>query len=672
METTYKAVPDVEALRYKGTPEKPDIKIFVSHRIDLDSETIDNPLYIPVRCGAVYDKREGVTMLGDDTGDNISEKRETFNEFTVMYWVWKNVDADYYGLCHYRRYLSFSSEVFPTGINPCQHVECEWLDGDSEKKYGLDSAERITSIVKKTDGCIIDPIRIDAVPTPKGLKKNVKAHWSGWEDALIKQGTLDKVRKIINDRHPTYKEIYDRYLNSKEYYGFNCFILRKELFQQMCEFVFDVVFELEKQLDVSYYSETMLRTCGYMGELLTGMFLYKIAHDKQYSIAHRQLVYFKNTEICPKAIKPVRDGAIPIVLMASDFYFPYVGVFIKSLMDSSGENNYYDIIVLHKSITLEHQKQLEKLCRDEKENFSIRFYNPTSRLRNVSLYIASATYSEEAYYRILVPWILRDYDKAICMDADIIALKDIAELYAYDVDNVLAAGVKDVVYQGMLNLNRNDDYNYSVKEMKMKNPYNYINTGVLLMNLKAMREKWSEEEIVKFAGAHKFRIQEQDILNVLLEGNVLFLPIRWNCYVEGNSWVSEQLSNAPVNSLKEYRKEEKEVILLHYASQPKPWDEPSLKYAEIFWNVARATPFYEELIGRIVKAAVAPLSNRVPLDMRTGVRKFADKLLPLGTGRRKFAKMILPKGSLRWCFCKQIYYIFKPQYRPVKQQNTND
>ena len=90
--------------------EKPDIKIFVSHRIDMEAETIDNPLYVNVRCGAVYDKRENIDMVGDDTGDNISEKRESFSELTVMYWAWKNVEADYYGLCHYRRYLSFATQ----------------------------------------------------------------------------------------------------------------------------------------------------------------------------------------------------------------------------------------------------------------------------------------------------------------------------------------------------------------------------------------------------------------------------------------------------------------------------------------------------------------------------------------------------------------------------------
>ena len=115
-ERQYRPLPDVECLKYHGTPDKPDIKIFVSHRIDLDSETIDNPLYIPVRCGAVYDEREGVTMLGDDTGDNISEKRESFCELTVQYWAWKNIKADYYGLCHYRRYFSFADEKLEEDI----------------------------------------------------------------------------------------------------------------------------------------------------------------------------------------------------------------------------------------------------------------------------------------------------------------------------------------------------------------------------------------------------------------------------------------------------------------------------------------------------------------------------------------------------------------------------
>ena len=62
-----------------------NIRIFVSHRIDIDSETVDTPVYFPVRCGAVYDEEGNSEIQGDDTGDNISKLRMSFCEFTVQY-----------------------------------------------------------------------------------------------------------------------------------------------------------------------------------------------------------------------------------------------------------------------------------------------------------------------------------------------------------------------------------------------------------------------------------------------------------------------------------------------------------------------------------------------------------------------------------------------------------
>ena len=150
-EKQYKPVPDVECLKYHGTPDKPDIKIFVSHRIDLDSETIDNPLYIPVRCGAVYDEREGVTMLGDDTGDNISEKRESFCELTVLYWAWKNVKADYYGLCHYRRYISFADKSYRPKNDKSGFYTADRLNEKNIKKFQLNNTNKIVSEISKFD-----------------------------------------------------------------------------------------------------------------------------------------------------------------------------------------------------------------------------------------------------------------------------------------------------------------------------------------------------------------------------------------------------------------------------------------------------------------------------------------------------------------------------------------
>ena len=89
--------------------KKPLIKIFSTQRIDKKADVFDCDSIVPVRCGAVYDKTDGCGIIGDNTGENISEKRMTFCELTTQYWAWKNVDADYYGFCHYRRYFSFSS-----------------------------------------------------------------------------------------------------------------------------------------------------------------------------------------------------------------------------------------------------------------------------------------------------------------------------------------------------------------------------------------------------------------------------------------------------------------------------------------------------------------------------------------------------------------------------------
>lgn len=121
-----------------------DIKIFVSHRIDKDTEIIDSPLYYNIRCGAVYDKREKVEILGDNVGENISEKRNSFCELTVMYWAWKNMQADYYGLCHYRRYLSFAE-------HSANIIEKNYIDSKLISEYKLNDINALKNLVNKYD-----------------------------------------------------------------------------------------------------------------------------------------------------------------------------------------------------------------------------------------------------------------------------------------------------------------------------------------------------------------------------------------------------------------------------------------------------------------------------------------------------------------------------------------
>lgn len=678
-EKPYKPVPDVECLKYHGTPDKPDIKIFVSHRIDLDSETIDNPLYIPVRCGAVYDEREGVTMLGDDTGENISEKRESFCELTVLYWAWKNIKADYYGLCHYKRYLSFSDKKYESDFKG--HVPENVLGKSSAKKYNLLNQIKMEQTISNYDILVAEDASVRYMPTFRGKKENVYKYWLGYDGGLLDKKDLDETIHLIKTRHPEYLKTLEKYLNGTMIRGFNCFVMSKEFFFKLCEFEFDVLFELEKTIDRSEdCSSYKKRTCGYMGELLFDVFILHEISKKVTQVHQTQLVLFLNSDRKPEMLQMLRkQPSVPIVLLSSSYYVPYLGVCIKSIMQHSSPLNYYDIIVLEKEISDYDQKLLKDEFSDY-GNISLRFFDPSKRFDGIDLYVSSEAYSVEAYYRILIPWILEGYKKAIVMDCDVIVKADLANLFCVDVDGFCAGGVRDIVYQGMLGGGQIDYLEYAKNEMKMKDPYNYVNTGVMLLNLTEVRKCYTEEFIIKYTSTHKFRIQEQDILNVLFEGKWKYLDTKWNFFLKMNDWVATCLQFAPEKSLKAYKQAEENPYIIHYANQPKPWDNPGVIQSKEFWAVARQTQFYEIIICRMIDIRVGSLApsvwdlqNRMGLfDPRSDARKFADKLLPPGTRRREFAKLLLPKGSLRWRFCKQIYYIFRPQYRPKKEADIED
>lgn len=623
--------------------KKPDIKIFVSHRIDLDSETIDNPLYVNVRCGAVFDKRKNVTMLGDDTGDNISEKRDSFCELTVMYWAWKNVKADYYGLCHYRRYLSFSDEVYDIDSYGC--VEADYIDEENIKKFNLDE-NHIRIALKNYDLITVKPVDVRKIhPSIHSIYDYCKM-----ADKDFNLKDIELLLDIIKNDYP------ELYLEALQYYKqpytrwYNCFIMKASLYHKVCKQIFEILFKLEKKIDCSTYSRQKSRELGFFGEHLYGIYIGYLLKTKHIKIKEQQIVKFKDTHTLPNLIPAFTTNNIPIVLVSSDYYVPYVGVLLESIKEHGSKNNNYDIIILEKNITNKNKKLLKTIIARHK-NISVRFVNCKKYFKECQLYVSSVTYSEENYYRILSPWILKNYDKAIVMDSDIIVKDDLFNLYNEDIEGYMAGAVKDFVYQGLLNLNYNKDLEYAVDTLKLNEPYNYVNTGVLLLNLKSCRANISKTELLKFVSQNKFRIQEQDLLNIYFEEKVLFLDIKWNYYLIVNQWVDNCIRNSPVKSEKLYENAEEKAIILHWANINKPWGDLSVPYADLWWSYARKTPFYEIILNRLFLSQVAN-----PVQQFTFVRRMADKYLPRGTMRREILKKIMPRGSKQFELLKKLYH----------------
>lgn len=272
----------------------PDIKIFVSHRIDINSELVDNPLYVPVRCGAVYDKENPMGIAGDDTGDNISERRMSFCEFTVQYWAWKNVQADYYGLCHYRRYLSFTSKRFKTDEYNMVHVPV--LTPKGKERYGLLDERAMAALIQDYDVITSEYADAPRLPTPLGRCETVRQVWEAHDGVFFEKSSIDLLFELIDQMAPEYSESAREYFGGKRHRGFNCFILRKELFERLCQLQFPIMFEVERRLDTTGYTQTMLRTPAFLGEMLYGIFLYHITTRETWRVKELQLVYFQNTE----------------------------------------------------------------------------------------------------------------------------------------------------------------------------------------------------------------------------------------------------------------------------------------------------------------------------------------------------------------------------------------
>ena len=208
-----------------------ELKIFIAtHKIFINRT--NNP-YIPLYVGK--SNKEDLEYLGDDTGDNISSKNANYCELTGLYWIWKNVEVEYVGLCHYRRYF-----VNSLGFSLKEATVLELL-----KAYDI----ILPNKYKGTNSIICE---------------YEKAHY-------IKD--LEMSRDIINNRYPDYLNDFDIVMARDYGYYYNMFISNKELANQYCEWLFSILFELGDIIDISNYDSYQQRVFGFLSERLMNVWI---------------------------------------------------------------------------------------------------------------------------------------------------------------------------------------------------------------------------------------------------------------------------------------------------------------------------------------------------------------------------------------------------------------
>ena len=186
--------------------------------------------------------------IQDNTGSNISSKNPNFCELTGLYWAWKNLDADYIGLVHYRRYFTIKNKLPKT---------------EEEKFKTVLNQKETEEKLQNVD-----------VILPKKRKYYIENLYSHYAHTMYVE-PLDETRKIIEEKYPEYLEEFDKLHKRTSAHMFNMFIMKTEILDEYCNWLFDILFELEKRTDASRYDGFHARFYGRISELLLDVWINK-------------------------------------------------------------------------------------------------------------------------------------------------------------------------------------------------------------------------------------------------------------------------------------------------------------------------------------------------------------------------------------------------------------
>lgn len=191
----------------------------------------DDPMYVPVQVGAVG-KESIPGFWRDDEGDNISAKNPRYCELTALYWAWKNLDADYIGLAHYRRYFAGSGE-----------------------RSVLTKSDAIGFLSKAP---IVLPRKRHYVIETVG---NHYAH-------TFDKAHLEITRQSLQEMAPADVSAFDEHLEARSAHIWNMFIMRRDILDQWCSWLFPILENIETRIDFKEMTPFEERVVGRVAERL--------------------------------------------------------------------------------------------------------------------------------------------------------------------------------------------------------------------------------------------------------------------------------------------------------------------------------------------------------------------------------------------------------------------
>ena len=276
---------------------------------------------------------------------------------------------------------------------------------------------------------------------------------------------------------------------------------------------------------------------------------------------------------------------IPIVLCADNNYAPFMYTTMISILENGYKNTYYIFFLL---VSSGFSKKIQKLIIElnNKYNYYIYFIFIENQFENIIMKIPHTTLT--TYYRLLIGDLLpKEIEKCIYLDVDICALKDLSELFNIDMKDNYIAGVVAAGYYF--------EEKKNCKRLNLPSMKQYINAGMLVMNLKQIRKDNMTEKFIELS-KRNYNSQDQDVLNVACYGKIYTLPPKYN------AMVFRLKENSPL--LRDLYKEEDIIeannapYIIHYSDKKKPWNYIGIYMENYWWDIAKKTPFSKNLFTR--------------------------------------------------------------------------
>lgn len=271
---------------------------------------------------------------------------------------------------------------------------------------------------------------------------------------------------------------------------------------------------------------------------------------------------------------------IPVFFTIDNNYAPYLGVALHSAVAHSDPAKRYRAIVLHEGLSEENAAKLKRL---EKEHFRISLQSMKANFDalddRMSNRLRCDYFTLTIYFRLFIADLFPEYDKGIYIDSDVVLADDLAKLFDTDIGDNLIGACPDLSIADVPPL-----VAYTENAVGMGKG-EYINSGVLLMNLEKMRKEGLQEHFLSLLNRFHFDsiAPDQDYLNAMCRGRIHYLPSSWDAMPND--------AKPPMENPR----------LIHFNLFSKPWCYDNVQYEEYFWPHAKESGFLEEI--RAAKAA---------------------------------------------------------------------